>query len=125
MNRVNSRRHHGHDDNTIISIVVELVGLCRYYVRRCGLLLPNEYRGLSIGLSCLSVGLSVTLVSPAKTAAPIEIEMPFGLRTRVGQRNHVLDGGPDPLMGRDNLEGEGASHCKVLGQSTDISAKSS
>ena len=34
---------------------------------------------------------SVTLVSPAKTAAPIE--MPFGLRTRVSSRNHVLDGG--------------------------------
>jgi len=42
----------------------------------------------------LSVGLSVTLVSPAKTAAPIEL--PFGLRTWVGPRNHVLDGGPDP-----------------------------
>jgi len=37
-----------------------------------------------------SVGLSVTLVSPAKTAEPIE--MPFGLRTRVSPRNHVLDG---------------------------------
>ena len=36
------------------------------------------------------VGLSVTLVSPAKTAE--RIEMPFGLRTRVGPRNHVLDG---------------------------------
>jgi len=36
-----------------------------------------------------SVGRSVTLVSPAKTAAPIE--MPFGLRTRVGPRNHVLN----------------------------------
>jgi len=41
----------------------------------------------------LSVGLSVTLVSPAKTAELIEI--PFGLRTRVGSGNHVLDGGPD------------------------------
>ena len=50
--------------------------------------------GLSVGLSvCLSI-LSVTLMSPAKTATPIE--MPFGLRTRVGPRNHVLDGGPDP-----------------------------
>ena len=38
-----------------------------------------------------SVGRFVTLVSPAKTAEVIE--MPFGLRTRVGQRNHVLDGG--------------------------------
>jgi len=41
-----------------------------------------------------SVGLSVTLVSPAKTAEPIE--MPFGFRSRVGPGNHVLDGGPDP-----------------------------
>jgi len=36
----------------------------------------------------LSVGLSVTLVNPAKTAAPIE--MPFPLRTRMGPRNHAL-----------------------------------
>jgi len=42
-----------------------------------------------------SVGLSVILVRPAKTAAPIE--MPFGLRTRVGPRNHVLDWGPAVL----------------------------
>ena len=34
---------------------------------------------------------SVTIVSPAKTAEPIE--MPFRLWTRVGPRNHVLDGG--------------------------------
>jgi len=33
-------------------------------------------------------------MSPAKTAEPIE--MPFGLYTRVGPRNHALDGGPDP-----------------------------
>ena len=37
-----------------------------------------------------SVGLFVTLVSPAKTAELIE--MPFGLRTRVGPGNHVLHG---------------------------------
>ena len=37
-----------------------------------------------------SVCLSVTLLSPAQTAEPIE--MPFGLMTRVGSRNHVLDG---------------------------------
>ena len=46
---------------------------------------------------------SVTLVSPAKTAETIE--MPFGLRTRVGPGNHVLDGSPDP-MGRGNFERE-------------------
>jgi len=31
--------------------------------------------------------------------------MPFGLRTRVGPRNHVLDEGPDPTMQRGNFEG--------------------
>jgi len=34
-------------------------------------------------------------VGPAKTAEPIDI--PFGLWTRIGSRNHVLDGGPDPM----------------------------
>jgi len=33
---------------------------------------------------------SVTLVNPAKMAEPME--MPFGSRTRVGSRKHVLDG---------------------------------
>jgi len=42
----------------------------------------------------LSVCRSVTLVSPAKTAAPIEL--PFGLRTWVGPGNHGLGGGPGP-----------------------------
>jgi len=50
-------------------------------------------------------------VSPAKTAEPIEV--PFALKTRVG---------PD-AMGRDNFEGEGASHCKVLGHSAVVCAK--
>jgi len=39
---------------------------------------------------CLSVCLSVTTVSPAKAAEPIE--MPFRIWTRVDARNHVLDG---------------------------------
>ena len=39
-------------------------------------------------------GLSVMVVSPAKMAE--QIEMPFGLRTQVGQRNHVLDGSQRP-----------------------------
>jgi len=43
-------------------------------------------------------------VSPAKTAAPIEL--PFGLRTRVDPGNHVLDGGPDSPMGRGKVLGE-------------------
>jgi len=41
---------------------------------------------------CLSVGLSVSHSSePCKKIAQL-IEMPFGLRTGVGLRNHVLDG---------------------------------
>jgi len=36
-----------------------------------------------------SVGLSVTLVSPAKTAEPLE--MPFGLWTLVGRRRHEFN----------------------------------
>jgi len=52
----------------------------------------------------------VTLLSPAKTAEPIE--MPFGLKTWVGQGNHVLDGGPDPPWEGAIMRGKGASHCK-------------
>jgi len=46
-----------------------------------------------------------TVVCSAKTAAPIE--MPFGLRTRVGPSNHVLDGGPDPPWANAILRGKG------------------
>ena len=53
---------------------------------------------------CLSVCVSVTLVSPAKTAALIKL--PFGLRTWVGPGNHVLDGGPDPPMGTGKFFGK-------------------
>jgi len=42
---------------------------------------------------CLSVYVSVTIVSPEKTAELIN--MLFWLWTQVGQRNRVLDGGPD------------------------------
>ena len=49
-----------------------------------------------------SVGLSVgLLLSPAKTAEPIE--MPFELWARMGSRNHVLDGSQDPPMGKANF----------------------
>ena len=49
---------------------------------------------------CLSVRRSVTVVSPAKTAEPIE--MPFGIWTRVGPRKH--DRGPELQIPRS--EGE-------------------
>jgi len=61
----------------------------------------------------LSVGLSVALVSPAETAAPIE--MPFGLKTRVGPRNHVLDGAQISPWEGAILRGKGAPHCKLIG----------
>ena len=58
---------------------------------------------------------------PCKTAELIE--MPFGLRTRVGPRNHVLDwvqiahakssrGGSGPIRGEGVIL-RGAVHCKV------------
>ena len=40
------------------------------------------------------------------------IDMPFGLRTRVGPRNHVLDGGPD-LHGNGQFLGKGAAYCNA------------
>ena len=52
---------------------------------------------------CLSVCRSVTLVSPAKTSEPIEL--PSGLWTPVGLRNHVLDGVEIPMQS-GNFEGE-------------------
>ena len=58
---------------------------------------------------CLSIGLSVcvcvTVVSPAKMAALIE--MSFRLRTLVGPKNSVLDGGPDPPWEGAIFRGEG------------------
>jgi len=59
-------------------------------------MLETESRGLSVGLF-------VTLVSPAKTAEPIE--MPSGLRTW-SPRDHVLDGGSDPPWEGANFGGE-------------------
>jgi len=47
------------------------------------------------------VCLSVIVVNPAKTAEPIK--MPFWLSTRLGPRNHILDGSPDPPMRSSNF----------------------
>jgi len=59
---------------------------------------------------CSVVCWSVTLVSPAKMAEASE--MLFALRTRVGQRNHVLHGGQHPHE-KGNFKGEEASNCTV------------
>ena len=50
-----------------------------------------------------SVGLSVTLVSLAKTAEPIDV--PFGMRTWVDPRDHVLDGGFRSPHGKGQMWG--------------------
>ena len=44
---------------------------------------------------------SRAFVTHTKTDEPIE--MPFGMMTRVDPRYYVLDGGPDPTMGRCNF----------------------
>jgi len=59
-------------------------------------LLLRTLRDLSVCL-CVSVCLLGTTMSCAKTDEPIE--MPFGVRTQMGPKNHVLGGG----------------HCKVWG----------
>jgi len=55
---------------------------------------------------CLSVCRSVTLVSRAKTAEPIE--MSFWFRIRVGPRNHVLHGGQLCPDGKGQFRGRRA-----------------
>jgi len=67
-----------------------------------------------------SVGLSVGLVSPAKTAEPIE--MSFGLRTRMGPGNHVLDGVQIP-HGKGHFWGEKGHPIVKHRDSTAICAK--
>jgi len=62
--------------------------------RTTGVYVDAAYCYRPSSVVCLSVSLSVALLSPAKTAELIE--MPFGLRTLVDPGNHVLDGGPDP-----------------------------
>jgi len=60
----------------------------------------NVYVAWSV---CLSVcGHMSTRMNCAKTAKPIE--MPFVRQIRVGTRNYVLDGGPDP-HGKGNFRG--------------------
>jgi len=67
--------------------------MCRY-----GLLLQTEWRDL-----CLSICLSVTIVS--FTAEPIEI--PFEMLSGVGLGNHVLDGRFLSPVRRGSFKGEG------------------
>ena len=61
-------------------------------------------------------------MSPAKTDEPIE--MPFGLWSRVGPRNHTLGGGPDP-QGKRHFRGCFAPlevHCNKSAENGNILA---
>jgi len=58
-----------------------------------------------------SVGRSVTIVSPAKTAEPIE--MPFGNMDSAGQGTTYWMGVHIVRPQKGNFEGEGAAHCEV------------
>ena len=57
-----------------------------------------------------SVCRPVTITSSAKTAEPIE--MPFGVWTRVGPRNHVFDVAQITHANGD-LAGKRAAQCKL------------
>jgi len=46
------------------------------------------------------------LLHAATAHMPLLLPLSFGLRTRVGPGNHVLDGSPDPTIRRGNFEGE-------------------
>ena len=78
--------------------------------RQCGLL-PNYFwtfvirpHRMHLMYHVLSVSLLDTTVNHAKTAEPIEVL--FGIWTRMGPRNHVLQGGGADLPGeRAILEG--------------------
>jgi len=66
---------------------------------------------------------SVTVVGPTKMAELIT--MPFGLRTGIGPRNHVLDIGLHPPWEGAILRRVGAAHCKIKGHSGVSCAKTS
>jgi len=53
---------------------------------------------------------STSTLSHAKMAE--QIEMPFGLWTQAGLRNHTLHGGPDPPWEGAILRGKGRSTVK-------------
>ena len=69
-------------DHLLILLISRIAALAR-----CGLLQT------ACSVVCLSVGLSVMTVSPAKVTELIV--MPFGILTQLGPRNQVLHEGPD------------------------------
>jgi len=74
------------------------------YIHAAYYAIVKEWHGLSV---CLTV---CHTSEPCKTAEAIEL--PFGLRTRVGPRNHVLHGVQIPWEAAI-LKGKRVNHCKL------------
>jgi len=77
-----------------INLFLPLIIIIVVRPHRCATFVDAVYCYWPSSVVCLSVGLSVTLVSHAKTAEPIE--MPFALWVQMSAKHHVLDEVPDP-----------------------------
>jgi len=104
------------DSSVDVDLIISFIEFLTYlFSTKRDVDLATSYLGLLLKVSslcvclflCLSVCLclSVTIVSPAKAAEPVK--MLFVLWTRVGPRNHVLDGGPDPPCKGAIVRGKG------------------
>ena len=85
-------------------------GIITRVPRRCHVLdgAPDHPRGRgnfgeNVAAHCKVKLMGHSTMSCAKSAEPIDV--PCWTKTRVGPRNHVLDGGPDPPKGSDNFNG--------------------
>jgi len=107
INRVNSHNGYDHDDSIIN------IGMCTIIIRphRGAAYLDADYCYRPSSVVYRSDSRSVTVMSPAKMAKPIEVS--FGLRTWVDPKNHVLDGDQDLPWEKAVLRGKGVAHCKV------------
>ena len=86
-----------------------------YCVRRCGLLLPTELRGLSVCRSVCHTSQPCKNGWSDRDAVWIE-------DSGVPREPCIRSGSRSPMW-RGNFDGEGASHCKVYGHSAVICAK--
>jgi len=60
------------------------------------------------------VGKGRPIVNYRDTLRSSAMEMPFGLFARMGPRNYVLDGGPDPPHRKGQFRGKGAPIVKYV-----------
>jgi len=98
LERPNSEPFYKRSPKNWVKTNIEFLGCIATYICRCGLLLQTQY--------CVTYQ-SVTVVSPAKTAKPID--MPFGLRTAWAYTMYyIITWGPSTsLMRNRNFKGEG------------------